>query len=83
MRSTRRTAHAVNSGHLTFVEGFHHQCAQHAGDDLVTEAADGDKDDGDIRLLVKAITASETIKNAPLTDDATTEFTRLSPNRRV
>ena len=26
-------------------------------------------------LLIKAITASETIRNAPLTDDATTEFT--------
>ena len=36
-----RTAHAVNGRHLAFVERFHDQCAQHAGDDLVTEAADG------------------------------------------
>lgn len=34
-------------------------------------------------LLIKAITASETIRNASLTEDAITEFTLLNLNRRV
>ena len=32
---------------------------------------------------VRATIASETIKNAPVTELATTEFTRLQPKRRV
>jgi hypothetical protein len=49
----------------------------------VPEAADGDQHDGDIRVAGNGDDASEIIRNAPVTELATTEFTRGAAEQRV
>jgi hypothetical protein len=49
----------------------------------VAETADRDQHDSDIGIAGIATMPSEIIRNAPVTELATTEFTREQPNQRV
>ncbi len=49
----------------------------------MAEAANGDQDDGDIGIAGDGDEGQESIRNAPVTELAITEFTRVQPNQRT